>query len=98
MYKATATTEIYTYGHTRSLHDALPISDTGSYAGDGGGGRGDEGHYDYARVVRVIPVGGAPGGYPAYAGGYGDPSGNTRYESGGYYGGDRKSTRLHSSH
>src|SRR3546814_18497539 len=24
--KATATTEIYTYGHTLSLHDALPIS------------------------------------------------------------------------
>src|SRR3546814_15459344 len=25
-FNATATTEIYTYGHTRSLHDALPIS------------------------------------------------------------------------
>src|SRR3546814_16537945 len=24
--KDTATTDIYTYGHTRSLHDALPIS------------------------------------------------------------------------
>jgi len=61
--------------------------DTGSYTGADEGWRGDEGHYDYARVVRVIPVGGAPGGYPAYAGGYGDPSCNTRYESGGYYGG-----------
>src|SRR3546814_14425155 len=25
-FNATATTEIYTYGHTLSLHDALPIS------------------------------------------------------------------------
>src|SRR3546814_20083547 len=25
-FKCTGTTEIYTYGHTRSLHDALPIS------------------------------------------------------------------------
>src|SRR3546814_18307379 len=25
-FKDTATTEIYTYGHTLSLHDALPIS------------------------------------------------------------------------
>src|SRR3546814_11430117 len=25
-FKYTATTEIYTYGHTLSLHDALPIS------------------------------------------------------------------------
>src|SRR3546814_1583131 len=28
-FNDTATTEIYTYGHTRSLHDALPISSTG---------------------------------------------------------------------
>src|SRR3546814_17766037 len=27
-YKYTATTDIYTYWHTRSLHDALPISET----------------------------------------------------------------------
>src|SRR3546814_19820845 len=27
-FKDTATTEIYTYGHTLSLHDALPISST----------------------------------------------------------------------
>src|SRR3546814_20798863 len=25
LFNDTATTEIYTYGHTRSLHDALPI-------------------------------------------------------------------------
>src|SRR3546814_10674935 len=28
-FNDTATTEIYTYGHTLSLHDALPISDVG---------------------------------------------------------------------
>src|SRR3546814_18975363 len=28
-FNDTATTEIYTYGHTLSLHDALPISRTG---------------------------------------------------------------------
>src|SRR3546814_18739125 len=29
-FKDTATTEIYTYGHTLSLHDALPISRAGA--------------------------------------------------------------------
>lgn len=69
--------------------EALPY-DTQGYAGGGmgdDGWRGDEGHYDYARVLRVVPVVGAPGGYPAYGGGYQDPGCNTRYESGGYYGG-----------
>src|SRR3546814_8960681 len=33
-FNDTATTEIYTYGHTLSLHDALPAAD-----GAGGGGR-----------------------------------------------------------
>lgn len=68
--------------------EALPY-DTQAYPGDdvgGDGWRGDEGHYDYARVLRVVPVGGAPGAYPAY-GGYQDPSCNSRYEAGGYYGG-----------
>src|SRR3546814_14059185 len=30
VFKDTATTEIYTYGHTLSLHDALPISSVGT--------------------------------------------------------------------
>src|SRR3546814_17224076 len=30
-FNVTATTEIYTYGHTLSLHDALPISQAGKY-------------------------------------------------------------------
>src|SRR3546814_5646496 len=33
----TATTEIYTYGHTLSLHDALPISLSSSGSGGAGG-------------------------------------------------------------
>src|SRR3546814_2806255 len=33
----TATTEIYTYGHTLSLHDALPISDIGDACLDDAG-------------------------------------------------------------
>src|SRR3546814_15264121 len=31
-FNDTATTEIYTYGHTLSLHDALPISPPGAWA------------------------------------------------------------------
>src|SRR3546814_17326181 len=60
----TATTESYTYWHTRSLHDALPIS-----ASPGGGGD----------CPRCRP-------------GWGS-SGRARWR-----GGDRKSTRLNSSH
>ena len=50
------------------------------YAGAGADGwRGDdEGHYDYARVLRVVPVIGAPGGYPSQVGGYVDPSCTSR--------------------
>src|SRR3546814_20187224 len=52
-FNDTATTEIYTYGHTLSLHDALPISigmaeklpARGSSGGAPGRGRGD-------RIVR----------------------------------------------
>ena len=59
------------------------------YAGAGADGwRGDdEGHYDYARVLRVVPVIGAPGGYPSQVGGYVDPSCTSRDYAGGYYGG-----------
>src|SRR3546814_11874084 len=41
-FNDTATTEIYTYGHTLSLHDALPISDCDDPAdGESCGGRPD---------------------------------------------------------
>src|SRR3546814_15628248 len=33
-FKDTATTEIYTYGHTLALHDALPIFRGREYSGD----------------------------------------------------------------
>jgi hypothetical protein len=46
----------------------------------------DDGHYDYARVLRVVPVTGAPGGYPAYGAGR-DPSCTTRDYAGDDYGG-----------
>ena len=48
---------------------------------------GDDGHYDYARVLRVVPVAGAPGAYPAQGSGYQDPSCSSRDYAGGYYGG-----------
>ncbi len=46
----------------------------------------DDGYYDYARVLRVVPVIGAPGGYPS-AGAYGDPACTSRDYAGDYYGG-----------
>ena len=45
------------------------------------GYRGDAGHYEYARVIRVVPAG-AAGAYPAYGGG---PGCNSRDYPGGYY-------------
>lgn len=48
---------------------------------------GDDGHYDYARVLRVVPVAGMPGAYPAQGSGYQDPSCSSRDYAGGYYGG-----------
>ena len=45
------------------------------------GYRGDAGHYEYARVIRVVPAG-AAGSYPAYGGG---PGCNSRDYPGGYY-------------
>jgi Predicted outer membrane lipoprotein len=61
-----------------------------------------DGYYDYARVIRVAPVIGAPGGYPAqgqrcttrndgYVDGYGDGYGNDGYgypDRDGYYRGE----------
>jgi len=68
---------------------ALPYDDQsfddGAYR-DGGWRADDSGHYDYARVLRVVPVIGEPGGYPAQDG-YRDPTCNSRDYAGGYYGG-----------
>jgi hypothetical protein len=63
----------------------------------GSGALSTDGYYDYARVLRVVPVLGAPGGYPAsaqrcttrqepYAGGY--AQGGYPDSNGGYYGPD----------
>src|SRR3546814_19426308 len=82
VFNDTATTEIYTYCHTLSLHDALPISRRWAQAAIASGRR---------RAT--------PGGDAARA--YRDPrrcrpptaDRDRRWE-----GGDRKSTRLNSSH
>src|SRR3546814_14733910 len=61
-FNDTATTEIYTYGHTLSLHDALPISRslsvvewssmvTGFFTGETGGSRTPE-HIAAVTVAR----------------------------------------------
>lgn len=63
-----------------------------------GGATTDGGYYDYARVVRVVPVGGTAYGYPAstprcatrqepYAGGYARNQGGYYGPDGRYYGG-----------
>ena len=46
----------------------------------------DDGYYDYARVLRVVPVVGAPGGYPS-GDVYADPACTSRDYAGDYYGG-----------
>src|SRR5690606_9053895 len=50
------------------------------------GGRVADGYSASARVLRVVPVIGAPGGYPS-AGAYGDPACTSRDYAGDYYGG-----------
>src|SRR3546814_14851720 len=91
-FNVTATTEIYTYLHTLSLHDALPICSelvgclrvelcllVGDEGGDARPGAGQ--HADHQ------PQQAGPGGQPPVAQGPEDlPEG------------DRKSTRLNSSH
>src|SRR3546814_5725455 len=67
----TATTEIYTYGHTLSLHDALPISLSSSGSGGAGGlgsdssfgegndsGGGGDGGAGTGGTVRLVATGG----------------------------------------
>src|SRR3546814_11921124 len=91
----TSTTEIYTYCHTLSLHDALPISDPGhlrnrqlvgtAYRGDPGTrpaleDAGDPGVLH--RLHRSVPFGAADH-HPVH---------------GGHHDADRKSTRQNSSH
>src|SRR3546814_19613344 len=85
VFKDTATTEIYTYLHTRSRHDALPISEQKR--------RGGHGSWpcrrDPARVHRR-------GGDGAQA--RGNPCRGMERPVGRSVSPDRKSTRLNSSH
>src|SRR3546814_19117247 len=106
----TATTEIYTYGHTRALHDALPI---GVQAGigvledhlqalaqaSGVGARGDGRHVatveEDARAGRPVQSDDEARHRRLAAAGLADEAegGAARNAEG-----DRKSTRLNSSH
>src|SRR3546814_13462618 len=78
-FNDTATTEIYTYRHTLSLHDALPISiPDGTFPGAG--------------CVAGQGLHGRPQRQP----GVSENGAQLQSERG--HGGDRKSTRLNSSH
>src|SRR3546814_16809676 len=94
LFNATATTELYTYLHTLSLHDALPISGTkpGSTPGTDTTILGPSGPGSPDDPTLPGPTGpGSDGGEPTEPGtgtdGPTDPGT-----------GDRKSTRLNSSH
>src|SRR3546814_14470588 len=54
-FNDTATTEIYTYSHTLSLHDALPIYDVDDGVDARPGTRQEEIHRDVAAVVLAEP-------------------------------------------
>src|SRR3546814_15691580 len=63
-FNVTATTEIYTYRHTLSLHDALPICHVGAHVrlyhhlikGDGDGTRAHNDFYDEYLAVMDLPA------------------------------------------
>src|SRR3546814_20625288 len=77
-FNVTASTDVYTYGHTRTLHDALPISTDGAIAQALGGGpefRRDVGQAMARNPVplivpchRVTAAGGKIGGFSAPGG------------------------------
>src|SRR3546814_3193239 len=108
-----ATTEIYTYGHTLSLHDALPIGPRG---GPGGPWRDRAGQArrPHSRAPGRRPAGGAHGLCGRRAGGLVTPTVMRRQARASRAGAstialdsrlkaegdglDRKSTRLTSSH
>src|SRR3546814_19971440 len=55
-FNDTATTEIYTYLHTLSLHDALPISGPGAGAAARAGRAGDRFRQPDPQPVRIPPA------------------------------------------
>src|SRR3546814_15186195 len=77
-----ATTEIYTYGHTLSLHDALPICGGAGAEQGNGAVEGDDGNRAHQQAL----VDGLEGKLAKRS------LAQTRQA------GDRKSTRLNSSH
>src|SRR3546814_17236703 len=92
-FNDTATTETYTYGHTRSLHDALPISATPAIA------RAQRVSDDSRAVGHGLTAlhSGGPGGRTVRRRRHGRRAAGNRAAS-GRHSGDRKSTRLNSSH
>src|SRR3546814_17810005 len=88
----TATTEIYTYGHTLSLHDALPIS-----AAAGGFAREiipvDLGEGRTHTADETVRASTTPEGLAGLNPSFVDPAFAARFPEI-----DRKSTRLNSSH
>src|SRR3546814_13845893 len=89
--KDPATTEINTYGHTLSLHDALPILFSANARDNRRYGRwdaSDEEIWEAARTANAESfLKALPQGLDTYLG-----------EDGTRLSGDRKSTRLNSSH
>src|SRR3546814_19852365 len=57
-FNDTATTEIYTYGHTLSLHDALPIC--AIYSDKRGAGKPGQMAYDREKWRNTLILGGYP--------------------------------------
>src|SRR3546814_7173466 len=102
-FNDTASPEIYTYGHTLSLHDALPISVARSQAAACGqfaavAGAGARARRQAARRAAALRT-----GRSAECEGAGRRDGargglSARYLAGAYGRRDRKSTRLNSSH
>src|SRR3546814_15128372 len=96
-FNATATTEIYTYCHTLSLHDALPIS---GISGKRGRQRGNRLAHDSPPDTPADHTGPEPGRSPAHQR-TSQSAARPEAERSIHHTpntADRKSTRLNSSH
>src|SRR3546814_15012761 len=95
-FKVTVTTEIYTYGHTLALNDALPIYVTLTGNGPGNITGNDDDNVLKGNSGNNSIVGGAGNDNLEGFGGNDTLDGGTGADR--MEGGDRKSTRLNSSH
>src|SRR3546814_11294058 len=94
-FNDTAPTEIYTYGHTLALHDALPVFATGAYGTETGlfaYSIDDAASADNTGTITSRATGDYGQAWGIYAAGYGDVSasnsatGTIIATAGGYYG------------